>query len=281
MSQGESQGKSQKQSDELILSSRSDDVVTLTFNQPDRLNAMTQAMGEAFADQVGLLRPDDSIRAVILTGAGRAFSAGGDLGMIQEKAVQGREAPGIARRPIRDSMRSFYKLFLSVRELPCPTIAAVNGTAIGAGFCVALGCDIRIVAEEAKLGLNFTKLGLHPGMAATWTLPRLVGPGRAAELLYSSRLIDGAEAAAIGLANRALPAEEVVPAARALADDIAGCAPLANRAVKRALDRTLDATLEDQLSFEASEQAINFEGEDVHEGIAAVRERRAPRFSGR
>ncbi len=268
-------------SDELILTSRTGDVVTLAFNQPDRLNAMTQAMGEAFANQVALLCPDDSLRAVILTGDGRAFSAGGDLGMITERAVQGREAQGTAQRAIRDSMRSFYKLFLSVRELPCPTIAAINGTAIGAGFCVALGCDMRIVAEDAKLGLNFTKLGLHPGMAATWTLPRLVGPGRAAELLFSSRVIDGSEAARIGLANRALPREEVVPAARALADEIAGCAPLANRAVKRALDRSLDATLEDQLSFEASEQAINFGGEDVHEGIAAVRERRDPKFTGR
>jgi enoyl-CoA hydratase len=268
-------------SDELILSSRNGDVVTLTFNQPDRLNAMTQAMGEAFADQIGLLRDDDGIRAVILTGAGRAFSAGGDLGMITDKAVEGRSAPGIARRAIRDSMRSFYKLFLSIRDLPCPTIAAINGTAIGAGFCVALGCDIRIVADSAKLGLNFTKLGLHPGMAATWTLPRLVGPGLAAELLFSSRLVDGNEAARIGLVNRALAANEVVSASQSLAEDIARCAPLANRAVKRALDRSLDATLEDQLSFEASEQAINFEGEDVHEGIAAVRERRDPKFSGR
>jgi enoyl-CoA hydratase len=178
-------------------------------------------------------------------------------------------------------MRSFYKLFLSVRDLPVPTIAAINGAAVGAGFCVALGCDMRIISNRAKVGLNFTKLGLHPGMAATWTLPRLVGPGLAAELLFSSRVVDGEEAARIGLVNRALPAEEVLPAARALAEDIALCAPLANRAVKRALERSLGASLEDQLSFEASEQAINFEGEDVHEGIAAVREKRDPRFTGK
>jgi enoyl-CoA hydratase len=268
-------------SEDLILSVRNGDVVTLSFNEPARLNAMSQAMGEALADRVASLRPDASIRAIVLTGSGRAFSAGGDLGMITEKAVQGREAPGQARRPIRDSMRAFYKLFLSVRDLPCPTIAAINGPAIGAGFCVALGCDMRLVSDRAKVGLNFTRLGLHPGMAATWTLPRLVGPGLAAELLYTSRIIDGAEAARIGLANRSLPAEEVLPAAQALAGEIAACAPLANRAVKRALDRSLDATLEDQLSFEASEQAINFEGEDVHEGIAAVQEKRDPIFSGR
>ncbi len=268
-------------SGELILFERDGDVGLLTFNQPDRLNAMTQAMGEAFADRVASLRDDESLRALVLTGAGRAFSAGGDLDMIEGRAVQGREAPGLARRPIRDGMRSFYKLFLSVRDLPFPTLAAINGAAIGAGFCVALGCDIRIVSERAKLGLNFTKLGLHPGMGATWTVPRLVGPGLAAELLFSSRLVDGAEAARIGLANRAVAPERVVQDTRALAGEIAACGPRANRAVKRALARTLDATLEDQLSFEASEQAINFEEADVHEGIAAVREKREPRFQGR
>ena len=266
---------------DLVLEERDDDVVTLTFNQPERLNAMSQAMGEAFADRIGRLQPDESIRAVVLTGAGRAFSAGGDLEMINDRAIQGRADPGIARRPIRDSMRAFYKLFLSVRDLPCPTIAAINGHAIGAGFCVALACDMRIVALRARVGLNFTKLGLHPGMAATWTLPRLVGPALAAELLYSSRLIDGGEAARIGLANRALPAEAVLDAAGELAREIAGSAPMAVRATKRALARTLMASLEDQLSFEAAEQAVCFESEDVHEGIAAVKEKRDPSFEGR
>ena len=146
---------------------------------------------------------------------------------------------------------------------------------------MALGCDLRIAAREAKLGLNFTRLGLHPGMAATWTLPRLVGGPVAAELLYTSRLIPGDEAARLGLVSRALPGEEVVPAARDLALEIAACAPLAVAATKRALARSLDATLEDQLSFEASEQAITFESKDVHEGLAAARERRAARFEGR
>ena len=265
---------------ELVQSSRDGDVVTLTFNQPERLNAMTQAMGEAFADAIAALRRDESIRALILTGAGRAFSAGGDLGMITEKALQGRAKPGLARRPIRDSMRAFYKLFLSVRELACPTIAAINGHAIGAGFCVALACDVRIISEQARVGLNFTKLGLHPGMGATWTLPRLVGPATAAELLYSSRLVGGDEALQLGLASRCLAAKEVVPAAGQLAAEIAACAPIAVQGVKRALERSLTSSLEDQLSFEASEQAICFESEDVHEGIHAVQQKRDPDFRG-
>lgn len=265
----------------LILEHRDGDVVTLVFNDPEHRNAMTFAMGELFAERIAGLAGNASIRAVVLTGAGKAFSAGGDMTMLREKAAEGRARPGIARRPIRDTMRSFYKLFLAVRDLPCPSIAALNGHAIGAGFCVALACDVRLVANEAKLGLNFTKLGVHPGMAATWTLPRLVGPAMAAELLYTSRLVAGEEAARIGLANRALPAAEVLPAARTMAAEMAVCAPLANRAVKRALARSQDATLEDQLSFEAAEQAITFESSDVHEGLDAISERRDPEFEGR
>ncbi len=266
---------------DLIRESREGDVVTLEFNDPDHLNAMTRAMGEAFRDRIGVLAQDESLRALVLTGVGRAFSAGGDLDMLQRQADLGAAAPGRAWRGIRDEMASFYRLFLSIRDIPCPTIAAINGHAIGAGFCVALGCDFRFVAAEAKLGLNFTRIGVHPGMAATWNLPRLVGPGLAAELLYTSRMLDGEEAARIGLANRVLPRAEVLAAAVATAQEIAGNAPLAVRAVKQALRRTETASIEDQLQFEATEQARHFESADAHEGIAAVREKRAPRFEGR
>jgi enoyl-CoA hydratase/carnithine racemase len=264
-----------------VLRERDGDVVTLTFNDPKRRNAMTQAMGEAFASCVAELGDDPTLRAVVLTGAGRAFSAGGDLGMIRDRAAEGAARPGAARPGIRDTMRSFYGLFLSVRELPCPTLAAINGAAVGAGLCVALACDLRIAAAEAKLGLNFTALGLHPGMGATWTLPRLVGPAHAAELLYSSRLIRGEEAARIGLVNRAFPATELLPAAREIAREIAGTAPLANRGVKRSLARSSGAALGEQLDREAEEQAACFETRDVQEGLAAAAERRPPRFEGR
>lgn len=265
----------------LVLVERKGDVATLTFNDPDRRNAMSQAMGEAFAREVAGLVRAEGLRAVVLTGAGRAFSAGGDLDMIQARADEGAAEPGVARRAIRDTMRAFYKLFLSVRDLPCPTVAAINGHAVGAGLCVALACDLRLVSREAKLGLNFTRLGLQPGMGATWTLPRLIGTARAAELLYTSRLVSGQEAADLGMASRALAPEEVLPAALALAEEIAACAPLAVDGVKRSLARSAAATLEDQLSFEAEVQAACFESADVHEGLAAARERRDPRFAGR
>ena len=265
---------------DLVLATRDKDVVTLQFNDPDRLNAMTTAMGEAFRDRIAELGKDESIRAVVLTGVGRAFSAGGDLDMLQRQADRGSADPGSAWRGIRDEMSTFYRLFLTVRDLPCPTIAAINGHAIGAGFCVALGCDFRYVAREAKLGLNFTRIGVHPGMGATWTLPRLVGPALAAELLFTSRIIQGEEAQRIGLANRVVSSDDVLAEAQATAVEIAQNAPGAVRAVKRALARTESTSLEDQLQFEASEQARNFESADAQEGIAAVREKRAPAFSG-
>ena len=264
----------------LVLVERDAHVATLVLNDPERRNAMGEAMAETFAARVAELAADASLRAVVVTGAGHAFAAGGDLAMIQGRADEGREGTPASQRSIRDAMRGFYQRFLSIRDLPCPTVAAIHGSAIGAGLCVALGCDVRIASREARLGLNFTALGLHPGMGATWTLPRLVGPARAAELLCSARVMSGEEAAAIGLVNRAVAPERVLPEAHELAASFAAAAPLANRALKRALARSASATLADQLAFEADEQAATFATRDVHEGLAAARERRAPRFTG-
>lgn len=267
--------------DELILLERDGDVAVLTFNDPDRRNAMTEAMGEAFAARIAELSRDATLRALVLTGAGRAFSAGGDLDFIQAKADAGRADPGgPTQRQNREDMRAFYRLFLAVRELPCPSVAAIQGAAVGAGLCVALACDLRVVARDARLGVNFARLGIHPGMGATWTLPRLVGPAHAADLLLTGRLLDGDEAARIGLANRALEREDVLPEALSLARQIAEAAPAAVRGTRAALERAMDATLEDQLSFEADRQAECYETDDLREGLAAAREKRAPRFRG-
>ncbi|UCE87899.1 MAG: enoyl-CoA hydratase/isomerase family protein [Deltaproteobacteria bacterium] len=268
-------------SEDLVKRSRDGSVVTLTLNDPARRNAMTESMGEAFRDRIEALRDDETVRAVVLTGAGRAFSAGGDLDMIDARArAAAADRDGSGRAAVRDQMRSFYDLFLSLRELPCPSLAAVNGHAVGAGMCLALACDLRIVAREAKFALNFARLGLHPGMGATWTLPRLVGPALAAELLYTGEPVDGERAERIGLANRAVPQPEVLATARALAEAIARAAPGAIRGVKRALRRTEDSSLEAQLDFEAARQSEDFGTADAREGIAAAREGRAPRFGG-
>jgi len=265
----------------LVRLERDDHVAVLTFHDPEHRNAMTRAMGEACAERVAELAADPDLRAVVLTGAGGAFSAGGDLAMIEGRAAEGREGGEASRARIRDGMRDFYGLFLAIRDLPCPTLAAVNGHAIGAGLCVALACDVRVAAREAKLGLNFARLGLHPGMGATWALPRLVGPARAAELLMTGRTVTGAEAEAMGLVSRALPAAEVLPATREIAAEMAACAPAAVRGIKRSLARAPLATLSEQLDLEAAEQARCFQSEDVLEGLAAARERRPPKFQGR
>lgn len=267
--------------EQLILQQREQDVVTLRFNDPEHRNAMTEAMGGAFRRTVAELSGDESLRALVLTGNGSAFSAGGDMDWIAGRVEDGSAKTDASRELVRDTMRAFYALFLAVRELPCPTVAAINGHAIGAGCCVALACDMRIVAREAKLGLNFTRLGLHPGMGASWTLPRLVGPALAAELLYTGRVVDGEEAARMGMANRVLPAADVLAASQALARECADAAPIAVRGVKRALAQTARATLPEQLDFEASEQSVCFESEDVAEGIAAAQARREPHFEGR
>jgi enoyl-CoA hydratase len=265
----------------LIGLAREGGVATLTLDDPERRNAMTEAMGRALAERVRELSVDDDLRAVILTGAGPAFSAGGDLDMIESRARAGIESPGgEVREGHRRFMREFYGLFLSIRDLPCPVLAAINGHAIGAGFCVALACDLRVAAREARLGLNFTRLGIHPGMGATWLLPRLVGPAGAADLLFTGRVVDGTEAERLGLVNRALPGVEVMNTARALASEIAGAAPGAVRAAKKSLARSPGATLSEQLDTEAWEQALNYESQDLIEGIAAARERRSPHFRG-
>jgi enoyl-CoA hydratase len=266
----------------LVRVERDGAIALLTFHDPDRLNAMTEAMGRALREAALALRDDASLRVAVLTGSGRAFSAGGDLDMIESKARAAAASPGgSVREENRAFMESFYRLYLSVRELPFPSVAAIHGPAIGAGLCVALACDVRIAAREAKLGLNFARLGIHPGMGASWTLPRLVGPARAAELLFTGRILDGAEAERIGLVNRAVAREEVLPTALALAGEIAASAPLAVRGTKQALARSLDVSLDEQLRFEAEQQSRNYESDDLREGIAAARAKRPPRFEGR
>jgi enoyl-CoA hydratase len=258
------------------LDTGDDGVAVLTLDDPERRNAMTEEMGDDLAAACAELADAGDLRVVIVTGAPPAFSAGGDLAMLEELGRRTREEGFDAT----DHMRAFYRRFLAVRDLPVPVIAAINGHAVGAGLCVALACDLRIVAEDAKVGLNFAKLGLHPGMGGSWLLPRTVGQQQARRWLYTGRLVSGAEAAAAGLALEALPAGEVLPAARALAEEIAGASPVVVRQLKTTLAADPD-DLDDALEREASAQAVNYGSDDLVEGLAAGRERRPPVFPGR
>lgn len=249
-------------------------VVVVTMHDPDRLNAMTADMGRSLQRALTELRDDPGLRCVVLTGTPPAFSAGGDLGMLEDLGRRAREEGFDAT----DTMRGFYDRFLAVRDLPVPVVAAVNGHAVGAGLCVALACDLRLVANDAKVGLNFARLGLHPGMGGSWLLPRVLGAQQAARWLYTGRLVRGEEAAAQGLALAALPADEVLPAALTLADEIAAASPLVVRQVKVALDATERNDLASQLDLEAAMQAVDYRSADLVEGIAATRQRRDPSF---
>lgn len=257
------------------LDRRTDGIAVLTLDDPDRRNAMTVAMGEALQRRTSELAEDPDLRVVVLTGEPPAFSAGGDLGMLEDHARRTRDESFDAT----ETMLAFYDGFLNVRRLAVPVVAAINGHAIGAGLCVALACDLRIVAEDAKVGLNFARLGLHPGMGGSWFLPRILGAQRAAAWLYTGNLVSGQRAAREGLALEALPTEQVLPRALELAAEVAASSPVVVRQLKANLADTDQVDLATALDREAAAQAINYGTEDLREGLAAARERRAPRFT--
>jgi len=216
---------------ENILFDQSDGIATITLNRPEKLNAYTTEMGDEVYDAFGRCRGDDDVRVVILTGAGRGFCAGVDLDHL--KAHQGG---GNASKGPRLGEEAFLKrLPLEMMEFPKPIIVAMNGAAIGVGMTMALPCDVRIAAAGAKLGLTFAKLGILPGLGSTHVLPRLVGMAKAQELVLTARIVRAEEALEIGLVNQVVPAEEVIPAAREMALQMAECKPAVLAAAKRAL----------------------------------------------
>lgn len=263
---------------EHIRLERNEGIATIILNRPETRNSMTPAMGDELSRAVQELREDRDVRVVVLRGAGKAFSSGGDLGMLARDTglIAGGEGPAMAGSP-----REFYDRFLSIVKLPMPTIAAVNGHAIGAGACLALACDLRIAVSTAKLGFTFTRLGIHPGMGATYFLPRLVGTARACDLLFSGRIIEAEEAMRLGVVDRVAPPEHFEESVLAWAREIASAGPVAVRLVKRAIYRGVDHSLEAMLDFESLQQSFTFTTEDAREGLQAMMEKRTPRFVGR
>jgi enoyl-CoA hydratase/carnithine racemase len=233
---------------ESILYDVSDGIATITLNRPEKLNAYTLEMGEAAYAAFGRSRDDAGVRAVILTGAGRGFCAGVDL-----EHLKAQPAPADPNAPRLGEEAFVRKLPLELLAYPKPVIAAINGACIGVGLTMALPCDVRIAAEDAKLGLTFAKLGILPGLGSTHLLPRLVGTARALELVLSAKVIRGREAAAIGLVNTAVPAVEVVATARALAQEMIACDPAVLAAAKRALHYGAAATMEAAMANEQHE----------------------------
>ena len=261
-------------SDAVIYESR-DAVGVITLNRPDNRNSMTPELLDAFTRAVAAARADAAARVVVITGRGSCFSSGADF-----KSVLQRDDVGKPRAPHERSY-AMYEPFLSVLDIEVPVIAACNGHTVGGGFGLSLVCDVRIGARDAKYGANFAKLGLHPGMSISYILPRLVGVSRAAELLFTGRLVLGEEAERIGILSRAVDTADVLPAALELAAQIAESAPMAVRMTKRTLYRGLDWDVRDHALTEAYAQAQTLATDDAAEGIAALLAKRAPRFTGK
>jgi enoyl-CoA hydratase/carnithine racemase len=267
-------------SEPAVLYEVADHVASITLNRPDNRNSMTPDLLGGLADAVSRARGDADVRCVILTGNGTSFCAGADFKSRPPGLDGGRRDAGGYRAP-HELLYETYSHFLAVTDIEVPVIAAMQGHAIGGGLGLAVVCDLRVANRDAKYGANFVRLGLHPGMATTWLLPRLMGVPRAIELLLTGRIISGAQAAETGLVHYAVPAEEVLPRARELAREIASAAPLAVRWTKRSIYAGLAWDPRSAARAEAHVQSRTSETEDSREGIAALLERREPDFKGR
>lgn len=249
-------------------------LVVITLDYPDRRNAMSAPMTAAWGKLARQIADDPTVRAVVVTGAGSAFSSGGDTGWIGGD-------PNATVDELRTKMMPFYRTWLSMRDVPVPVIAAINGAAVGAGACIALAADVRIASEHAKFTVPFLKLGLHPGMATTYLLPEVVGVAAARDLLFTGRVIGAQEMLRLGVVSQVLPADGFADAAVALGEQVAANAPIAARLTKVGLLRGGAASLDAAVEWEALAQPITMATADLQEGIAASQQKRAPSFTGR
>ena len=247
-----------------------DRIATLTVNRPDKLNALNATLIGELGAAIDEMQERDDVAGIILTGAGRAFVAGADIAELA--GISALEGKRLARR----GQEVFRRFELS----PKPTVAAVNGFALGGGCELAMACQIRIAADAAKFGQPEVKLGLIPGYGGTQRLPRLVGRGRALQLLLTGEMIDAQEAFRIGLVNRVVAADQLIPAATTLIQQMLMNAPLGIAACIDVLDRGLEMPLDDALALEATQFGVLIATSDTGEGTKAFLEKRPPRFTG-
>jgi 2-(1,2-epoxy-1,2-dihydrophenyl)acetyl-CoA isomerase len=250
-----------------------DGLATVVLNRPDALNALNMQLKEELAAVWRRLADDTDARAVLLTGAGRAFSTGGDI-----KQMDPDRGTETTRRRMAKLTR---EVVIPLARLDKPVVAAVNGHAHGLGLGLALACDIVYAAESASLSMAFTRVGLAPDGCSSYFLVRSVGLLKAKELMFTGRRLDGAEAAALGLVNEAVPDDQLLDTATTMARGLAGGATVALSATKRALNEAALHTIEEQAELEAFGQAIAMTSEDHREGIAAFAEKRSAQFQGR
>jgi len=262
------------ETDHVRATAYADGVVLVTLANPERRNAMSDRMTAGWTRLTAALRADRDVRAVVVTGEGRAFCSGGDTGWIGSE-------PDASVADLRDRMLDFYRAWLSVRDLEVPTIAAMNGPAVGAGAALALACDLRYASASARFSVPFARLGMHPGMATTWLLPEVVGMAAARELLVTGRTIEADEMLRLGLVSSVSGDDGFVDGVLRLAHSVAGAAPVALRLTKAALAGGAHADYATAIQWEALAQPVTLATADLQEGLAAAREKRPPRFTGR
>lgn len=260
-----------------IIFKKVDRVASVTLNRPDKLNALTEQMCKELVDVLHRVAEDDTIRVLVLTGAGRGFCAGADLGWFRDLFEQRK------RGQVGYDVISWATDFrLALENVPQPTIASINGIALGGGMTMTLGFDIRIAAEEAKISFPFvSKVAVVPEIGSTYMLPRLVGIAKAYELVFTGKTITGKEAKEIGLVNEAVPLADLPIATSELARTIAQGSPLAARLAKEGLRRGLNSDLYSQVLWEQRGLFRTFQSEDHEEAIKAFFDKRNPEFKGR
>ncbi len=260
--------------DHLLIERRANGVIVATLNRPEKLNALSPRIRTGLRELVADLSDDPDARALVITGAGRGFCSGADLSNREERVAE-ESQPGLGSTELR------YGFAAELQQLEIPVIAAVNGAAAGAGFAIALACDIRLMSDRARFHPAFIRIGLGPDWAASWTLTRLVGHSRALELFWTADPIDADRALEFGIANRVVPHDELMTEALALADRLASNAPWASAMTKRAIYAALNNDATQQAQLEELTQSWLRNSLDAREGARSFVERRAPQYQRR
>jgi enoyl-CoA hydratase/carnithine racemase len=261
--------------DDLIKVAEDSRIVTITLNRPDRLNAFVGHMRRDLAETLEEAGSDPHVRVVIITGAGRAFCAGGDVNFMAE-LVERNDSEEFARL-----LGAARRVIVAIRQMTKPVIACINGPASGAGFNLALACDLRIASSDATFSQSFVKIGFHPDWGGTYFLPRMVPTNFACELFFLGDTIDAEHALRLGLVNRVVPAGELESETRKLAERLRDGPAVSIAAAKQAVYASEHDSLEQMLQYEVEAQLRCFESEDGREGISAFLEKRTPNFTGR
>lgn len=254
-------------------------IARITLNRPDRLNAINRQLQEELSDAIEKVANDDTVRVVVLTGAGRAFCSGADVG-----GMAGGGGPHDSRsaEEVRRGFRFPQRIILGLHRMEKPVIGMINGLAAGAGFDLACACDLRVGCPESRFMVAFVRIGLFPGYGGTWLYPRALGSiPKAAELLFTGDWLEAEDAHRFGLLNRLVPKERLEEETLALATRIADGPPIAIRLAKMMLYRGLEFDLETAMLMAAAVETITLTSEDHREGVAAFREKRKPVYKGR